>query len=350
MRMVDKEGGAVGRRRRGVLVWARRGLLAVFVAVVTLLTAGFVYQAVSTEIGERRYPPPGELVDVGGYRLHLNVMGESEGGPTVILDAGAQSASFQWGWVQPEVAESARVVAYDRPGTGWSEAPYGPLDAETLAEDLHEALDRTGVEGPYVVVGHSMGSLTVRAFAERYPGEVEGMVLVDPRNLSLHEDFPEDFPETEVPEEPPLSVRLLPVAARLGAIRLLDPLGDYAGQLPPRQAAEGRAYVASQKLYRGMWADIRLAESAVPSLRDGEHLQGEPLTVLSAGEADAMNFPGEDRQAFTAMHEGMAGDLSSRGEHRAVRGADHLSLVTDRGFAGEVAEAIGRVVREAETG
>ena len=132
--------------------------------------------------------------------------------------------------------------------------------------------------------------------------------------------------------------------SRLGVVRLLDPLGDYAAQLPDRQEDEGRAYVASDKLYQGQWADIRLAEGAAPMLRDGEHLDDKPLVILSAGEPDAINFPPHDRRAFTAMHQRMAGDLSSRGEHRVVRGADHLSIITGRGYARQVADAILEVV------
>ena len=335
--------------RRRVFVWIKRGLLVAFVMVFGLAASGAVYQAVSTKLDERRHPAPGEMVDVGGYRLHLDVMGEDREGPTVILDAGSQSASFQWGWVEPEVSKSLRVVAYDRPGTGWSDAPPGQLDARELAGDLHEALGKAGLKGPYVVVGHSMGSLTARAFAERYPDEVIGAVLVDPRNLSLHEDFPEDFPEASLPSDPPLPVRMQGVAARLGIVRLLDPLAGYEERLPPRQAAEAKAYVASDKLYRGMWPDIRLAESAVPALRDGEHFQDRPLVVLSAGEPDAINFPGKDRRQFTAMHERMARDLSSRGEHLIVRGADHLSIVADREYARQVAGVVDLVVDEARS-
>ncbi|CAA9394968.1 MAG: hypothetical protein AVDCRST_MAG22-781 [uncultured Rubrobacteraceae bacterium] len=343
-----------GRRNHGegrrAARWARVGVVSLLGGVVLLLALGIVYQAVAAGIDGRRHPPPGETVDVGGYRLHLNVSGEGGGGaPTVLLDAGSQSASFQWGWVQPEVAKYARVVSYDRPGNGWSEAPLRPLEAGEFAGDLHEALEEVGVDGPYVVVGHSMGSLTARSFAEAYPDEVAGAVLVDPRNLSLHEDFPEDFPEATVPSEPPLVVRLQSVAARLGVVRLLDPLGYYAAQLPDRQGDEGRAYVASDKLYQGQWADIRLAEDAAQMLRDGEHLGDGPVVVLSAGEPDAMNFPPADRRAFTQMHQEMAGDLSSRGEHRVIRGADHLSIVTDREHAEKVADAVRDVVEKIGT-
>ena len=99
--------------------------------------------------------------------------------------------------------------------------------------------------------------------------------------------------------------------------------------------------MASQKLYGGLWADVRLGEGAAEAPRDGEHLEEEPLVVLSAGDPDAMNVPPDGRRAFTAMNERMAlGLLSSRGEHRVVQGADHLSIVAEKRYAGEVIDAV----------
>ena len=62
----------------------------------------------------RAYPPPGRLVDVGGYKLHIFCMGE--GSPTVNLDHVGAGNSAQWGLVQPEIAKMTRVCAYDRAG------------------------------------------------------------------------------------------------------------------------------------------------------------------------------------------------------------------------------------------
>lgn len=114
------------------------------------------------------------LVDAGGRRLHLNVMGEDKDGPTVILEAGGMSS--QWAWIQPEIAEFARVVSYDRAGLGWSEQPH---DARHISQQLHTALEEAGIGGPYVLVGHSMGGVYARQFAGDYPDEVAGMVLLD---------------------------------------------------------------------------------------------------------------------------------------------------------------------------
>jgi pimeloyl-ACP methyl ester carboxylesterase len=120
------------------------------------------------------YPPPGKLIDVGGYRVHLYCTGDR--GPAVII-TGA-SASFDWALVQPEVAKFARVCTYDRSGTAWSDP--GPLPTcSQRADELHALLDHAGVAPPYVLVGHSVGAIVARIYANRHAAEVAGMVIVD---------------------------------------------------------------------------------------------------------------------------------------------------------------------------
>jgi pimeloyl-ACP methyl ester carboxylesterase len=128
--------------------------------------------------------PSGQLIDIGGRRVHLNCTGRGE--PTVILEAGAGGFSLEWALVQSDVARFARVVSYDRAGYAWSDPGPTPRTMRQIAGELHEALARADVKPPYVLVGHSYGGLVVRTFAERYPGEVVGMVLVD----ASHEDAP----------------------------------------------------------------------------------------------------------------------------------------------------------------
>src|ERR687884_518130 len=100
------------RRRKGLGFWSRRVLLGLVFMLVTLAAIGASYQAVATAIDQRTYPPPGQLVDVGGYRLHINCLGM--GSPTVILESGLANMSADWANVQPLVAERTRVCAYDR--------------------------------------------------------------------------------------------------------------------------------------------------------------------------------------------------------------------------------------------
>jgi pimeloyl-ACP methyl ester carboxylesterase len=328
---------------------ALRGLAGLLGVVVALGATGAAWQAAAAARDARRFPPRGELVDVGGYRLHLDVAGAAEPGePTVILDAGSGSMAAQWGWVRDDLAGSTRVVAYDRPGTGYSDAPPAPLDAAGLAADLGEALDLAGVEGPYVVVGHSMGALTARAFAVAHPGQVAGMVLVDPRVSRLQDDWPE---VGALPAGTPLLLRLAPFAARLGVLRVLDPRGDNVDQLPAPDAGRARAALAAPGHWAGVFPDARLGESAAELLTaDGADLAGLPLVVLSATEPDTSIGDAADRAWFTGLHERLATAASTSGEHRLVDGADHMSIVTDPRHAAAVTDAIREVVQAGAAG
>jgi hypothetical protein len=141
-------------------------LSAVLVGSVSCLALpsalGALIQAVAAYRDRQAFPPTGRLVDVGGYQLHLQVMGEQHTGPTVILDAGLISFSTNWYWVQTQLAESVRVVAYDRAGLGWSEAGPPPRDAHQNAAELHAALHKAGIRGAYILAGHSYGGLVAR--------------------------------------------------------------------------------------------------------------------------------------------------------------------------------------------
>jgi pimeloyl-ACP methyl ester carboxylesterase len=125
-------------------------------------------------------PPPGKLIDLGGWRLHLNCTGESRASnPTVILEAGAGDFSVDWSLVQPGVAGVARVCSYDRAGAGWSDLGPRPRTFRQQVWELHTLLTKAGERPPYVLVGHSRGGWLVRIYQSTYPAEVAGMVLVE---------------------------------------------------------------------------------------------------------------------------------------------------------------------------
>lgn len=145
--------------------------LGLITLVVSLLVGTTVYEAVATANESARFPAPGRLVDVGGYRLHLRCTGQ--GSPTVVLESGGGMSSNEWALVQPEVAKFTRVCSYDRTGYGWSDA--GP--SADPVDVLHVLLRNGGISGPYVIVGHSYGSGLARRYTYRFPAEVTGLVL-----------------------------------------------------------------------------------------------------------------------------------------------------------------------------
>jgi pimeloyl-ACP methyl ester carboxylesterase len=126
------------------------------------------------------FPAPGKLVDIGGWRLHLDCTGERTATqPTVILEAGIGDFSVEWSLVQPKVAAFARVCSYDRAGDGWSDVGPHPRTLRQISYELHTLLQNAGERAPFVLVGHSFGGWIVRAYAAQYPTEVAGLVLVE---------------------------------------------------------------------------------------------------------------------------------------------------------------------------
>jgi len=146
--------------------------------LVALLATGAIYQRIGTRRDRRRFTPPGFLLDAGGHRLHAVCRGE--GSPVVLLESGIAASSLSWAAVQPEIARFTRVCAFDRAGFAWSDAPSCPRTLDRIVEELSALLTHLDGREPLVLVGHSFGSFIVRAYAARHPGDVAGLVLLDP--------------------------------------------------------------------------------------------------------------------------------------------------------------------------
>ncbi len=220
---------------------------------------------------------PGTLVDVGGHRLHL--VREGSGGPTVVLESGSGEAASSWTAVAGELARDTTVVRYDRAGYAWSEPADGPRTGEEITAELHAALDRVGAPKPYVLVGHSMGGLYARQFAQRYPGDVAGLVLVDAR--------PEDDARRTAPllEGVTTATSLPPwIPATLKTLGLLRAADDtlLQGLVPPDQRREFLDVTASPSYFGTKQREADLIGRTEDAVR-GRHLGDLPLRVVARG-------------------------------------------------------------------
>jgi pimeloyl-ACP methyl ester carboxylesterase len=121
--------------------------------------------------------PRGKLVDLGGHKLHVNCTGK--GSPTVVIENGLGDISANWSLVQSRVSAFTRICTYDRAGYGFSDPGPKPRTFSQINLELHDALNKLGEQGPFVLVGHSFGGPVVRNFAASYPQQVAGMVQVD---------------------------------------------------------------------------------------------------------------------------------------------------------------------------
>lgn len=305
MKFARERGSSHTQKRSRLWRWTKRVLAGVAGLVALLLLTGATYQFITTKIDERKYPPPGRLVDVGGYRLHLYCVGE--GTPTVVLDAGLGGGVLDWSTVQPEVSKFARVCTYDRAGMAWSDSGVGPRTSRQVVAELHALLGNAGERAPYVLVGHSISGIHVQLYAGRYPDEVAGLVLVD----SSHEDQLSRKGMTAIPSfYPPLIKAVSP----FGVVRLMDLVGTPSANMPHGVGAERAAIYSHTRSMYSYADEISAIPVSMEQLRAAPMRLGDkPLIVLTRGmkEASNMGSPEEAEQAEQAWAE-LQADLARR--------------------------------------
>lgn len=300
-----------------------------------LAGTGYLYQTIATARDQRQYPPPGKLIEIGGVRLHVQAMGE--GSPTVVLETGLGGMSSAWAWIQPEVAKFTRVVSYDRAGLGWSERDPAPQSPAQSARRLRRLLDACGLPSPFVLVGHSMGGLLVRVFADHYPDDIAGMVLLDPSHPDQHLRSPAISKHMTSGFQ---MLRRTPLLARLGYIRLSGYFSSWADGLPPKEHAVASAFLCSHRHLSTTRDESAAWDRLCAEVRCTRGLGNMPLAVMSAGRDVLPGAP--------ELHGELAA-LSKNGFHVAVERADHVTLVTHREHAMKVVETIRQVVQMASS-
>lgn len=261
--------------RRTTLAGALVAILLVFGAAAPVMA-----QTPAGPGGYVRPAAPGLLVEVAlDRRLHIFCKGEGAG-PTVIFEAGLSqyTANTTLAGAQDAIAGFARVCTYDRAGMGWSDpAPDGWTYPDRV-RDLHALLKATGIDGPYVIVGHSMGGLLARAYAHDWPERVAGLVLVDATSER-------NFPEIEAAHEATVSqIDAALAASRPGVPIIGMPAGTSAEVL----------MAFTPEVLRGVKAEFealtRFEAATRPSSAPGA-LGDLPLIVIRRGRT--MSPPSE---------------------------------------------------------
>jgi pimeloyl-ACP methyl ester carboxylesterase len=301
------------RARRDLHSRTRSWVVYPVLGVYAIGAIGGGYETIRASIDRRTHVAAGQLIDVGGHRLHLNCAGS--GTPTVILESGLGEPAAYWGWISAAVAHDTKVCMYDRAGRGWSDPASAPQDGVAVATDLHILLDRGHVPGPFVLVGHSSGAQYVRILAGRYPEQVAGMVLLDGQPAEALERLPA-FPAFY--HRFRRLFALLPSLARLGVGRLVSRAGS--GNVPANA--------------RSLTDEFAELPTSLAQARSFQSLSDRPLVVVTAAQDALVGWlPLQDEMAT----------LSTNSSHRVVP-YTHDALITDQTAAQTSIDAIRDVV------
>lgn len=263
----------------------------------------------------------------------------------MVFAPGLINTALEWSRVQPAIAANACTVAFDKAGMGFSDPGPNPRTAAAIVRDLRAALKGAGLAPPYVLAGWSAGGLQMRLFAFQHPGEVAGMVMVDPSSEHQHRRLAEATGAALPDRAAELATYArLARLARAGDLRPRTPdhqraVGFPSLALTPALNAMRAAHRTSPDFWRAvrseseaMWGAGGGSVSSEQVLAARRSLGDMPLTVLTAG-GNAMPRPGEAagtaaarHRAWKAMHDEIAA-LSSRGARRTVDGAGHAILL-----------------------
>jgi pimeloyl-ACP methyl ester carboxylesterase len=254
----------------------------------------------------------------------------------VILEPGLGETSAAWGWIAPTVSAHTRVCVYDRAGRGRSDPSRDPQDGDQIATDLHTLLERAGVTGPLVMVGHSLGGLYVLDYANRYPQQVAGMVLLDatpPNAFTALPDYPAFYDMYRA------ATGLFPGLARLGVTQLV--YSSSHAELPAPAREQARAALSTAGQTRSQRDEFAMVPTMMAQAGSVTDLADRPLYVLTA--------PVNAQTGWLTPQMALAA-LSSNSVHLVVAGAEHQSLLDNPSDAATTSRAITAVVDAARTG
>jgi pimeloyl-ACP methyl ester carboxylesterase len=274
-------------------------------------------------------PPLGQFYEVDGRQLWLHQSGT--GGPAVVILPGASAVGLDYLNIGDQISQFTTSVLYDRGGTGWSgEAPL-PRAAGEVATELRDLLRAAGVPGPFLLAAHSLGGGYARRFAQLFPGDVAGVLYLDSFYEHLDDYMPEKLHLDKVrqPNPGPVQLALMRPAMRRMYRKMFASWPDGL-----------RAELIDRHLSSEWWQAGVRERSNLPAvaaeLRQGGDVPDVPVIVLAPTGIDPglrLMMPGKALKAMADGNRRMYTDLAgsvTRGEYRALEGARHSTMTTDR--------------------
>ncbi|OJJ17014.1 hypothetical protein BKI52_30315 [marine bacterium AO1-C] len=316
--------------------------------LVLIIMAGLAFRL----FGPQQHPPLGELIDIGGFKLHINRTGEKNNQPTLVIEGGAGSSSEYYHWLSEGLKNHMRVVRYDRAGIGYSDASNTSRDPETIARELHTLLEKTGEAPPYILAGHSMGGPYIRVFAQLYPSEVVGMVFLD----ATH---PEQVERGGAPKKSSFKFKaVIGIYQALAVLGDLGVIGLYDRFFGPTLAGKGLPdeinqripdFLLNGKLVRAYTKEIEQYHYALKQAGKANQFGTIPIRVFTAVELNKKAHKAAEKSLNkTIQMQKEYTQLSTNGKQLLIDG-NHNSIFTRKENATIICKEIIQVLEELQS-
>lgn len=256
----------------------------VFIFIACILLIGFSFELIEGYRDTKKYPSTGKTINVNSHKIHL--FSKGEGKSTVVFTGGLQnpSAYVDFYPLYNEISNHARIVAYDRPGHGWSEVTDKPRDVDTIVKEMHTALTESGEKPPYILVSHSLASLEVIRFAQMYRNEVSGIIMIDSGNPEFYHKNNLKFKETNI-----LTYRFMKYSGLIRFIayntnyyaKFIAPMNNL--EFLPNDLKELYLSMIIKTMYnKNIIDEARMANDNAKTVLDNGHLGNLPLRILTS--------------------------------------------------------------------
>lgn len=278
-------------------------------AIVFILLLGISYEQIMRQYTHKTYTAKGEFFQINGSKIHAIVKGKNKQKPTVVFLAGyypTGASSLIWDSIETEISKHTKTISYDRPGILWSTHNYEPTIESTL-KDLHELLRQIDDEGSYILVGHSISGMVARAFAEKYPNLVHGLVLID----ASHPEAQNKIPKEILGKSKDRNYAMISFLSSIGYIRLVDSFTypntlktDTINQISNAFFPEKINSILKSKSLKNDWADRIKHQASFKDL---------PIKIIAAsGDKVIQGFSSKQRgELFNKIWTDLQIDLKS---------------------------------------
>ena len=324
-------------RMEGRRKYRRLGVI-VFITIVLLLLTSTMIHGVMVRAENKRYTPPGQMIEIDGHKMHI--YGAGQGSPTVIMTSGSGTpcAYTDFSILAPAVSKVTRVCIYERPGYGWSEHASTPRSTEQIVTELKELLEKAGEKPPYLFVAHSMGAMETLLYAQRFPDEVDGIVLIDGTSPYKHINYP----QASIPDVAVVVIRALNHTGILRWVmstNLIPMLNERLDLLTEENKNIEKAMIFKNLLNPMVTEEGHSLETTARIMEKELDLGEIPLLIFSA-EDSLKNLPGwkESQKSLRKF--------SKNSKQVIVKGADHVSI--HHKHAEEISVAIKALIEKVQ--